>query len=122
MTADIYVGNRLRDLRHVARDTLAAGAALPMMCMLLERGDIVRTVRRADAMARQTQVTYRLDEIGVVARTVYVVTTEAGYPSAVHHALHEIVPLHAIFVSRAVSEMRERRLTDLVFFELPVIA
>src|SRR5215467_6341608 len=39
----------------------------------------------------------------------------------VHHALREVVPLHPVLVRRAVREMRERRLAELVFLELPEI-
>ena len=48
-------------------------------------------------------------------------TAEAGDAAPVHHALHEVVALHPVLVRRAVGEVRERRLAQLVVFELPEI-
>src|SRR5438477_1927545 len=47
---------------------------------------------------------------------------EAGDTAPIHHALHEIVPLHAILVRGTVGEMCERRRAELVLLELPVVA
>jgi hypothetical protein len=38
-----------------------------------------------------------------------VVASEAGDPAAVHHALYEVIALHAILMSGAIGEMRKRR-------------
>ncbi len=38
MASDVDVGNGLLNLRHVARDAFAAGAAFLVVCVLLERG------------------------------------------------------------------------------------
>src|SRR5947199_9308464 len=50
-----------------------------------------------------------------------IVTTEAGYASRIHHALHKIIALHPILVSRSIWKMRERRLAQLVFFQFPEV-
>ena len=52
---------------------------------------------------------------------MHIVATEACDPAPIHHALHEVIALHAIFVRRAVGKMREAGLAELMFFELPVI-
>ena len=50
-----------------------------------------------------------------------IVTARAGHAVAIHHALHEVVALHAVLVCRAIREMREGGLAELVFFEVPEI-
>ena len=50
-----------------------------------------------------------------------VVAAEASNSPPVHQALHEVVALHAILVSRPIGKMRERCLTQLVLFELPKV-
>jgi len=51
-----------------------------------------------------------------------IMAREAGDPSAVHYALNEVIPLHAILMSGAIGEMREGHFTEGVVFELPKIA
>ena len=51
-----------------------------------------------------------------------IVASEASDAAAVHEALHEVIALHAIFVSSAIGEMREGHFTEGVVFELPKIA
>jgi len=51
-----------------------------------------------------------------------IVARKAGDPSAVHYALNEVIPLHAILMSGAIGEMREGHFTECVVFELPKIA
>ena len=63
-----------------------------------------------------------LDQVGVVLGAVHIVAGETGDAARVHHALHEIVALHAILVRGAVGEMSEGRLAELVLFQLPEIA
>ena len=72
-------------------------------------------------MALQAQHVRRLQQIGVVRGAVHIVAAEAGDAARVHQALHEIVALHAVLVRRAVGEMREGGLAELVLFELPEI-
>ena len=50
-----------------------------------------------------------------------VVAAEAGDAARVHQALHEVVALHAVLVRGAVGKVRERRLAELVLFELPEV-
>ena len=54
VAADVDVGDRLLDLRHVAGDALAARAAALMMRVRFERGG-VRAVRRGRAVAVEAQ-------------------------------------------------------------------
>ena len=120
VAAHVDVGDRLLDLRHVTRDALAPRAAGGVMRVLLDaRG--VRTVGRCGAVTRQTQLPGRLHEVRVVRRAVGVVTTEAGDASVIHDALHEIVSLHPVLMSRVIGEVRERQLAELVFLELPEV-
>lgn len=51
-----------------------------------------------------------------------IVAGEAGDAATIHHALNEVVALHAIFVRGAVGKMSETRLAQRVFLELPEIA
>ena len=81
----------------------------------------VRAVRRARAVAGQAQLLGRLQQIGVVRRAVRVVAAEAGHAARVHQALDEVVALHPVLVRRAVGEVRERRLAELVLLELPEV-
>src|SRR5262245_65383409 len=72
-------------------------------------------------MAREAQLLRRFDQVGVVAGAVDVVAAEAGDAARVHQALREIIALHPVLVRRAVREMRERRVTEFVFLELPEV-
>src|SRR5215475_1424583 len=120
MAADVDVRELCLDGRHVAADAVAALRAWLVVRVLLERAR-VRTVRRFRSVAGQTQHLGRLEEIGIVLRPVDVVTAEAGNAALVHHALGEVVPLHPVLVRRAVREMRERRLAELMLLELPEV-
>src|SRR4051794_1608304 len=106
MAADIYVGDRLFDLRHVAGRALAAGTIRLVMRVGLE-GFSVRTVLRVRAMACAANVVSRCPEQRLVRSAVDVMAREAGYAARVHEALYKVVALHAVLVSRAVWEMRE---------------
>lgn len=44
-----------------------------------------------------------------IVRTMWVVTTEASNTARIHQALDKIIALHAIFVSRSIGKMLERR-------------
>ncbi len=79
-------------------------------------------MREPGAVAVQTNFIERFAQLCVVIRAVDVMTIEAGNAAAVHHALHEIVALHAIFVGGAVREVGEGEFAEIVVFELPVIA
>ena len=73
-------------------------------------------------MAVQAELVYRLPQLRIVVRAVHIVAIEAGYSTAVHHALDEIVSLHAVFVSGTIWEMREGLFAELVLFESPEIS
>src|SRR5262245_49849021 len=69
VTADVHVGDRLLDPRHVAGNALAAGAAPGVMGVVLERRR-VRTIRRGWSMAGETEIAGWLDEQRVIRRAV----------------------------------------------------
>ena len=73
-------------------------------------------------VASEADLIWRQPQFRVIRRAVHVVATEAGHAAAIHHALREIIALHAVLVRRAVGKMREGRLAERVLFELPVIA
>src|SRR6266404_6141791 len=52
---------------------------------------------------------------------MHVVATEAGDPPPVHHALHEVIPLHAILMRCAVRKVRKGQLPQTVLLQLPEI-
>ena len=119
MRAHLHIRQRRFNLGHMADNALAAGGARAVMGMLFERGR-PRAIRRTRAVARKAELVLAdgRAQLRVVGRAVNVVAAEARYAPPVHHALHEVVPLHAILVRGAVGEMRERRLAQRVFFEL----
>src|SRR4029078_304664 len=120
MAADVYVGDRLLDLRHVAGRALAVRTVRLVMRVGFDRFG-VRTILRFWAMARAANIVARCTEERLVFRTVDVVTREARYAARVHQALYEVVTLHAVLVRRAIWEMREGLLAELVLLELPKI-
>jgi hypothetical protein len=101
-------------------DTAASRRSFFVMRMFFERSG-ARAIQREWPVAIQAELVSRLSQLRVVVRAMYVVATEAGDPTAVHHALHKIISLHAILVSRAVRVMGEGRLGQRVLFELPKI-
>ena len=72
-------------------------------------------------MAVETKFVDGLAKLGVVLRAVYIVAIEASDSAPVHHALHEIIALHAVLVSGAIREVREGCLTKFVLFERPKV-
>src|ERR1700735_5394892 len=88
--------------------------------MLLDGGG-ARTVQRKRAVTIEAKAVGGLAQLRVIFGAVNVVATEAGDSAAVHHALHEIIPLHAIFVRGAVGKMGEGGLAESVFLKLPII-
>ena len=72
-------------------------------------------------MTGETQVARRLQQVGVIRRAVDVVAAEARDSALVHHALHEVVSLHAVLVRGAVGEVGEACFAQPVFLQLPVI-
>src|SRR5579864_1183327 len=57
----------------------------------------------------------------LIGRPMGIVAREAGDAAAIHEALNEVVPLHPVLMGRAVREVREGQLAELVIFESPVI-
>ena len=108
------------NLGHVARNALAPRRAVFVMRVLLQ-SSCPRTIERHRAVAIQAELLGRLSELRVVIRAVYVVATEAGNPVLVHHALHEIIPLHPILMRCAVRKVRKGQLAEGVLFQLPEI-
>ena len=80
-----------------------------------------RTVARAGLVTVEAKFVDRLSKLRVVVRAVDIVAIEAGNSAAIHYALDEIISLHAVFVRRAVGEMGEALLAELVVFEFPEI-
>ncbi len=120
VATDIHVCNGLFDFRHVTGNALTSGTAHFMVRVLLD-GARVRTIGRAGSVAFETQYVGRLDQQSIVVGAVNIMATGAFHAMRVHHALDEIVALHAVFVRRAIRVMCERRLAEPVFFELPEI-
>lgn len=81
----------------------------------------VWTIERHGSVAIEAEFVDGLSKLGVVLRAVYVVAIEAGDSAPVHHALHEIIALHSVFMSSAISEVRECSLAQFVFFERPKV-
>src|SRR6266853_271037 len=101
--------------------SFVARAAGFVVRVLLDRGG-ARTIRRLWAVALQTQHASRLQQVRVVLCAVHIMTTEACDAAGIHDTRGEIIALHAILVPRAVGEMGEGSLTQLVLFEAPKVA
>ena len=79
------------------------------MRVFFDRAD-VRTVRRTGSVAFEADDVGRLNQQRIVIGAVNIVTTGTFHAMRVHHALHEIVALHAVLVRRVVCKMRKCRL------------
>ncbi len=118
---DIHARNAFAfDLRHVAGDALASRAAVFMVGVRFETRH-VRPVRRHGAMTVQTDLVRGLDKLRVVSSSMHIVAIEACDAVPVHHALREIVPLHAVLMRRAVRKVIEVRLSERAVFQPPEI-
>ena len=92
------------DLGHVAGNATAALTARFVVGVFFEsRG--VRTIGRGWGVTVETDFVPRFPQLGIVFGSVNIVTGCAGYAVAIHHALDEIVPLHAVFVGGTVGEL-----------------
>ena len=120
VAADVDIGDRLFDLRHVAGDAVAARTAFRMVRVIFDRGRM-RAIGRARRVTVETDRCRRLSELGIVLRAVRVMTRRARDAPAIHDALDEIVALHAILVGGAVGKVRERGFAERVRLELPII-
>lgn len=72
-------------------------------------------------MALQAENVCRLQQVGVVLRSVNIMATEAAHTVRVHRTLNKIVALHAILMRGAIGKMSESLLTRLMLFKLPEI-
>ena len=109
VATNVHIGDRLFDPRHVAGYALIAGAPSLMMRVFFN-GGCVRPVRGARSMAFETEDVCWFYEQCLVLCTVDIVAARAFHTALIHNALHEVVPLHAVFVSCAICEMGERSL------------
>ena len=107
--------------RHVARYALASGAAVFVMRVFFKSSS-ARPVGRQRAMAIQTKLVGWLSELRVISGAVSVVTIEACDSASVHHALHEIVSLHAVLVCGSIRIMKKiRGRAESMILELPIV-
>lgn len=58
-------------------------------------------------MTLQTEFVGGLPQLRVIVGAVHIVARCAGHAMAVHHALNEIVALHAVFMRCPIGEMQE---------------
>ena len=120
MAANIDVGNRHFNFRHVARDTLTARAPRLMVSVGLDRWS-VWPILGSGSMAGQAHLRSRSPEICVVVSAVHIVTTEAGHTTPIHQALHKVISLHPVLMARAIREMCKRGFSQLVFLKFPEV-
>ncbi len=118
VTADVHIGNRLLDLRHVTGDTFIS-AARDLVMSVLFNGSSVRTIRRMGTVAFQADYIRRPYEIGAVSRSVNVMATETPDTVCVHRAGYEIISLHAILVGCSIGEVGECGFAKAVILQLP---
>ena len=117
VAADVHVGDRLLDLRHMARHTITAGAAARVMGMVFQSGR-VRAIRRA----RPWQVR-QISRAGLTSSASFAVPCESWQlkqvtPRRYIRLCHEIVALHPVLVPGAVGKVGKRRLPELVLLQL----
>lgn len=109
------------DLRHVTSDAGAARAAFHVVRVFFDRRG-ARAIGRLRTVAIEAKLLGGLAQLRVIAGAVNVVAVETGDAARIHHALHKIVALHAVFVGSAFREVIEIGLSEVGLFELPVIA
>ena len=112
--------NRNFNFGHVTCDALATFGIVLMVRVLCE-SRLARTIPRAGAVTIQAYFIGRLTKLRVIFCSVRIVTIKAGNAAAVHHALDEVIALHAVLVRRAVGKMSETQIAKPVVFELPII-
>ena len=67
-------------------------------------------------MTVQAELIDGLSELRITSSAMDIMTVETGYSAPVHHALNEIVALHAVLMSRAIGVVQEvGRRTERVF-------
>ena len=70
-------------------------------------------------MALQAYDVRRSHQIGGICGAEHIMTVKARDAACVHNTSHEVVHLHPILVRGTARELRVRRLTELVFVEVP---
>ena len=121
MRSNFDVRDSSLNFRHMAGNATTAGRAFLMMRVLFDGGG-AWTVQGKRAVTIHANLVRWFSQLRIVVRSVHVVATKARDAATVHHALYEIIALHAVFVSGAIREMREGGLAQFVFFQLPKIA
>src|SRR5580698_946516 len=81
----------------------------------------MRAVGRRRPMTVQTELVYRLSELGIVFRAMYVVAGSTGDTVLIHDALDKVIALHPVFMRGSIREVGECRLTQGDVFEFPVV-
>ena len=120
----VFVGHRRRDEREsvrvnhtsaissrsraCGRRRIGCPAAVLVMRVLFDRRRAWAVRRDGPWQSRQSCIGW-LAQLRVVVGAMNIVAIEAGDAAAIHHALHEIVALHAVLVRGAVGEMSESR-------------
>ena len=97
----------------------SAPACLPYdACVLLNLRRAGRSVIQGHGIPGTSRLPVLAGALDCAAMRI--MTTGALHTMRVHHALHKIVPLHSILVTRTVRVVRERRITEFVLLQLPV--
>ena len=104
----------------MARYALIAGAPRFVMCVFFNRCR-VRPVRRTLGRDIQAHHIGWFDQQMPCFRCREHRGTGAFDSAGVHHALDEVVSLHAVLVGGAIGEMREGCLAQLVLFQFPEV-
>ena len=113
VAAHVDVGDGLLDLRHVAGDAFAAGAAALMMRVIFDAWRYADrwAISGRDSRGRSSPPAFAAAHR---SRAVHVMTDAQVTPRRIHDALDEIVALHAVLVRRAVGIVREVGLAERV--------
>src|SRR5579862_3186338 len=90
------------------------------MGVIFESGG-TRAIRTVRGVTAETERRRGLSELRVILRAVRVMARRTRDAPSIHHALDEIVALHAVLVRRAVGIVREVALAEGVRLELPKV-
>ena len=114
MGPHFHVCNFRSDFWHMAGDAATSRRSCFVMRVLFDCPG-ARAVQRKRSMAIEAKFVRRFSQLRVVVRAMRIVAAEACDTATVHHALHEIISLHAILVSGAVRIMGEGRVAERMF-------
>ena len=117
MAAHIDVGNRSRNLWHVAIDALSVFRIVVTMLDIVS----TRARRRVRPVTSLAYRVARLDQLSAMLRSVHVVAVPAANAVRVHGARDIVVALHTVLVCRTIRPVGERRFTQEILFEPPVV-